>query len=142
MKFIRALFLASLLVAPAAFASGHEFEERYTSSGNVWETRDGEFFREVSTGTAIVVGPASATYEEATEFCRLQGFALATVGQVGTIRALEAREVIEELRRTSWLQGESLSSVATRPILDASGAVGFGWAKARFAVFCFAAGQL
>ena len=142
MKFICAFLFASLLAAPAAFANGHEFDERYTSSGNVWETRDAEFFREVSTGTAIVVGPASASFEEAAEFCRLQGFALATVEQVETLRALEAREVIEELRRTSWLQGEGLASVATHRVLDASGAVGYGWAKARFAVFCFGAGGI
>jgi hypothetical protein len=141
MKTLMVFGLLGVVVGGSALAGGHEFDERYTSSGHLWETRDGEFYREARTGTALIVGPFGVLFDEAVEYCRGQGLALATVEQAAVIEGLEAREVIDELRRTSWLQGEGLREIPSRPILSGSGAVGYGWARARFAALCFGSGS-
>lgn len=141
MKKLMVFGLLGVVAGASALANGHEFEERRTSSGHVWETRDGVFHREARTGTALVVGPSGVSFDEAVDYCRGQGFALATVDQAAVIQGLEAREVIEELLRTSWLEGEGLRELPSRPVLDGSGAVGYGWARARFAALCFGSGS-
>ncbi len=136
------VWVASLLVSGVQ-ASDRLSNELVTSEGFVWSlisqgSSTEEFWMDHSTGMVWSSAVKGLTLDESRAHCfSKDAFNLPSAEQIAQAHANGIREVIESLRGTFWTSTPGLKTYPSQRVYESSnGAIGYGWAMARFSAVC------